>query len=87
MLTRRQYNFRYYRNGNELLIPREYFTELQYCYKTYFKIKDYVFDRLSEGYNSGVLIDILKILDMNERPIYVPKINVGDNDDNNSNSN
>lgn len=78
MIARRQYNFRYYRNGNELLIPREYFTDLQYCYKTYFKIKDYVIERLSDGDNSRNLIDILKILDMNERPIYFPDDNEGD---------
>lgn len=78
MIARRYYNFRYYRNGKELLIPREYFTDLQYCYKTYFKIKDYVFERLSVGDNSSNLIDILKILDMNEIPIYSTKDDEGD---------
>ena len=70
MIARRQCNFKYFRNGNKLLIPREYFTDLQYCYKTYFIIKDYVIQRLSNGDNSRNLIDILKILDMNEIPIY-----------------
>ena len=78
MIARRQFNFRYYRNGNELLIPREYFTDLKYCYKTYFKIKDYIIERLSDGDNSRNLIDILQILDMNERPIDFPEDNEGD---------
>ena len=81
MIARRQYNFRHYRNGNELLIPREYFTDLQYCYKTYFKIKDYVIQRLSIGDNNKNLIEILKILDMNELSIYIPEDDEGDEGD------